>query len=107
MQTNSEVLNHLANLLESAAQDARQASRAVMRGEAVDARMEFVGHGIDGAKELYIQWLIMTAEDANEHPTDAPAVERQQSSQGTRLQPGRCAGDGAGVEPGETGVEGC
>lgn len=101
MTTSSEVLNHLANLLESAAHDARQASRAAMTGAPVDARMEFVSHGIDGAKELYIQWLMMSVEDANEHPTISSVVERQHPSQGTRLQPGSRDDGEAGAGPGE------
>jgi hypothetical protein len=52
-------------------------------------------------------WTILSAEDADEHPTDAATIERQHPSQGTRLQPGsRDAGE-AGAGPGETGVEGC
>lgn len=64
----------------------------------------------------YVQWKVLSfpvitdahyAEDANEHPTDAVAVERQHPSQGTRLQPGSRDVGEAGVGPGETGVEGC
>ena len=50
---------------------------------------------------------IPTSEDANEHPTNADPSERQQSSQGTRLQPGRDDAGDSRAEPGETGVEGC
>lgn len=49
----------------------------------------------------------LLAEDANEHPTCAATVERQQPSQGTRLQPGSRVVGEAGAGPGETGVEGC
>ena len=48
----------------------------------------------------------LMVEDANERPIISSAVERQDPSQGTRLQPGHSGAGSYSVEPGETGVEG-
>ena len=49
----------------------------------------------------------MTVEVANEQPTSADRFERQQPSQGARLQPGQNVAGLADVEPGENGMDGC
>ena len=64
------------------------------------------GDMLDGAL-LTLAQTLLSGEVANEQPIGPGAFERQQPSQGTRLQPGRNVAGLADVEPGENGMDGC